>query len=141
MAREPSPRDGMTGPRAELLRLVFGAQAAQVTYVAARLGLADLLHDETQSAADLAVATGVEAAKLRRILRALVSLGVLAEGAPDRFALTEMGRYLRTDHPDSLQPRATFNTEVLQPLWGELLHTIQTGESGAERVLGMPLYE
>ena len=131
----------MTGPQAELLRLTYGALAAQVVYVAAKLGLADLLKDGPRTAVDLAAAAGVDAAILRRFLRALVSLGVFVEMAGDRFALTEIGQYLRTDREDSAQPRAIFNTEVLQPLWGELLHTLRTGESGAARVLGMSHFE
>ena len=141
MTRESDPRGGVTGPQAELLRLAYGALTAQVVYVAAKLGLADLLKDGPQAGADLAAAVGVDAAILRRFLRALVSLGVLAEAAGDHFALTELGQYLRADRPDSVQPRAIFNTEVLQPLWGELLHTLRTGESGAARVLGMSHFE
>lgn len=141
MTQEPKSRGSVTGPQADLLRLAYGAQAAQVIYVAAKLGLADLLKNGARSSADLAAAVSVDAAILRRVLRSLASLGVLAETARDRFVLTEMGQYLRSDRPDSVQPRAILNTEVLQPLWGDLLHTLQTGESGAARVLGMPLYE
>jgi hypothetical protein len=141
MAREPDPQGGVTGPQVELLRLAYGAQVAQIVYVAAKLGLADLVKDGPRPAADLAATAGVDAPSLRRILRALVSLGVFAEAAGESFSLTEMGQYLRADRADSVQPRAIFNTEVLQPLWGELLHTLRTGESGAARVLGMPLFE
>ncbi len=141
MTREPDPRGAVPGPMADLLRLAYGAQAAQLVYVVAKLGLADLLKDGPVATADLAAAAGVDAALLRRVLRGLVSLGVLAEAAGDHFALTEMGKYLRSDRPDSVRPRAIFNTEVLQPGWTELLHTLRTGESGTERALGMPLYD
>lgn len=134
-------RGGVADPQATLLRLVYGAQAAQVIYVAAKLGLADQLTEGVRSGAELAAAAGVDAATLRRVLRSLASLGVLVETAPDRFGLTEMGQSLRSDRPDSLQPRAIWNTEVMLPLWGSLLHTLRTGESGAAHVLGMPLYE
>ena len=141
MMQEPGPSGGAANPLGELLRLAFGAQAAQVVYVAAKLGLADLLKDGPRATADLAAASDADAASLRRLLRSLVSLGVCTEMAGDRFALTPMGEYLRADRPDSVQPRAILNTEVLQALWGELLHTVRTGESGAARVLGMPLWE
>ena len=116
MARRTDPRGGVPAPLADLLRLAYGAQAAQIVYVAAKLGLADLLGDGPVATAELAATAGVDAAGLRRVLRALVSLGVLAEAAGDRFALTEAGQYLRSDRPDSVQPRAIFNTEVLAPL-------------------------
>ncbi len=107
----------------------------------AKLGLADLLKDGPRATTELAGAAGVDAAILRRLLRGLVSLDVVAEVTADRFALTEMGQYLRSDRPDSAQLRSIFNTEVLLPLWGELLHTLRTGESAAIRVLGMPFYD
>ncbi len=138
---DPKSPSGVTGPQAALLRLAYGAQAAQVIYVAAKLGLADLLKDGVRSGADLAAAAAVDAAVLRRVLRSLASLGVLVETARDQFGLTEMGQCLRSDRPDSLQPRAIWNTEVMVPLWGSLLHTLRTGESGAAHVLGMPLYD
>jgi precorrin-6B methylase 2 len=141
MVREPDPRSGVTGPHAALLRLAYGAQAAQVIYVAAKVGLADLLKAGSRAASDLAAAADVDVSLFRRVLRSLVSLGVLTEVAGDRFALTEMGQYLRSDRPDSVQPRALYNTEVLQPIWSELLQVLRTGESGALRALGMPLFE
>lgn len=141
MIQEPGPSGGVANPLGDLLRLAFGAQAAQVVYVAAKLDLADLLKDGPRATADLATATDADAAALRRLLRSLVSLGICTESTSDRFALTAMGEYLRSDRPDSVQPRAILNTELLQPLWGELLHTVRTGETGADRVLGMPLWE
>lgn len=141
MTREPNPQGGITGPQAALLRLAYGAQATQVVYVAAKLGLADLLKDGPQTATDLAATADVDVVILRRILRALVSLEVFTETTGDRFALSEVGQYLRSDRPDSVQARAIWNGEVLHPVWGELLHTVRTGESGAQRVLGMPIYE
>ena len=141
MVQEPGPSDGVANPLGDLLHLAFGAQAAQVVYVAAKLGLADLLKDGPRATADLAAASDTDATVLRRLLRSLVSLGVCAEMAGDRFALTAMGEYLRADRPDSVQARAILNTEVLQPLWGELLHIVRTGAAGASRVLGMTFWE
>jgi precorrin-6B methylase 2 len=141
MTQGTDGQGSVTVPQAALLRLAYGALAAQVVYVAAKLGLADLLSNGSLTTVHLAAAVGVEPAPLRRILRSLVSLGVCTEATGDRFALAEMGEYLRSDHPDSLQPRVILNTEVLLPLWRELLHTLQTGESGPARVFGMSLYE
>jgi hypothetical protein len=141
MAGASDPPSGVPGPLAELLRLAYGAQAAQVVYLAAKLDLADLLKKGPLSVTELAAAVGAQPAILRRVLRSLVSLGVFVEVSGDRFGLTEVGQYLRSDRPDSVQPRAILNTEVLEPLWSEFLHTLRTGESGVQRVLGMPLYE
>ena len=81
-------------PQAALLRLACGAQAAQVVYVAAKLGLADLLEDGPRAASDLAAAADVDVSLLRRVLRSLVSLGVFRRGAVAGLSLdpAESGR-------------------------------------------------
>jgi precorrin-6B methylase 2 len=135
------PQGALSSHQADVLRMVYGAQTAQVIYVAAKLGVADLLTDGPRASTELAPGAGVDESILRRVLRGLVSLGLCIETEGDRFALTEMGQYLRSDSPDSLRPRAVFNGEVLFPIWGELLNTVRTGESGALRVFNMPLYE
>jgi len=89
MTRAPDPPGGVTGPQAHQ-----GALEAQVIYVAAKLGVADLVKDGPRPTADLAAATDVDATSLTRFLRALVSLGTFVEMAGDRFALTEVGQYL-----------------------------------------------
>jgi SAM-dependent methyltransferase len=52
-----------------------------------------------------------------------------------------MGQYLRSDHPQSLQARVLFNSEVLWPIWGALLDTVRSGKSGAVQAFGMPFYD
>lgn len=126
---------------AALLQMVYGAQTAQVIYVAAKLGIADLLKEGPRDVVDIAAASGVDLVVLRRVLRFLVSRGVCGALPGDRFELTELGQPLRSDRPDSVQHRAIFFGEVLFPLWGELLHTVTSGESAAPRVFGMSLWE
>lgn len=126
---------------APLLRVGFGAQAAQILYVAAKLGLADHLGEGHRTATDLAQALGVDPAALQRVLRGLVVLGVCEEVDVSRFALTALGEYLRADHPDSVQPRVILNGEVHYALWGDIFETVRTGESASQRVFGMPFYD
>jgi len=102
----------MPEPQAALLQAAYGAQTTQMLYVAAKLGIADQLRHGHHTAAELARTLGVNDSALQRMLRGLVSLGVCAEIADDRFSLTSMGDYLRSDHPDSLQPRLLLNGEV-----------------------------
>ena len=52
-----------------------------------------------------------------------------------------MGQYLRSNHPESLHARVLFNSEVLWPIWGELLETVRSGKSGAVQTFGMPFYD
>lgn len=87
------------------------------------------------------IGAGFSAAVLRRIIAFLVSRGLFLALEDGRFALTESGQLLRSDHNWSVRQRAIFNTELLFPLWGELLYTVTTGESAAIRVFGTHLYE
>jgi O-methyltransferase domain/Dimerisation domain len=135
------PRPVLTTEQTTLLRMVYGALTSQVIYVAVRVGVADLLTEGPRTSSEVAAAAGANENTLRRLLRGLVSLGLCAEVEADRFGLTEMGQYLRSDRADSLHSRILFNTEVLLPVWGELLNAVRSGESGALRVFKMPLYE
>jgi hypothetical protein len=115
-----------------LRQLVNGYQVTQAIYVAVTLRLPDLLADGPRTAADLAVEVDADPRSLYRLLRALGSLGILAEerhGDGRSFALTEMGQLLRSDIPGSLAGWAGF---VARPYhwdaWGDLLHTVCTGQ-------------
>ena len=70
---------------AALRRMIAGYEAAQAIYVAAKLDLADLVARGTTSSRELAEATGSDETALHRILRALASLGVLADVGGHRF--------------------------------------------------------
>jgi hypothetical protein len=128
-------------PIAPLLHAAFGAQTAQILYVAAKLGLADPIQDGRRTATDLAGALGVDAVALRRVLRGLVAISVCAEGGDGQFELTPVGEYLRADHPDSVQSRVILNGEVHYALWADILTTVRTGESASQHVFGMPFYD
>jgi len=128
-------------PIAPLLHAAFGAQTAQMLYVAAKLGLADHISNGHRTAVELGRVLSVDAAALRRILRGLVTLGVCDERDDGAWQLTPVGEYLRADHPDSVQARVILNGEVHYALWADILTTIRTGQSASQRVFGMPFYE
>src|SRR5438128_11778566 len=119
----------MATPAATLLHLMTGYRAMQARYVAARLGLADLLQDGARGSEELARATGADARALRRLLRALASLGVFGEDADGRFAPSELGALLRSDVPGS--PRAAaifFGDERNWHACGKLERSVMSGE-------------
>jgi Dimerisation domain len=94
-ADESSPRD-------TLLQMTNAFRASQAIYVAATLGIADLLEDGPRSVDELAQATGTHAPTLYRLLRALASVGVFTEEPDGQFGWTPMTQYLRTNAPRSL---------------------------------------
>jgi hypothetical protein len=125
-----------------LLQLAYGALSTQILCVAAQWGLAEqLARAGAVTAHELGPQLGVDSVVLERILRALVSMNVCAELDANRFQLTSLGEYLRPNHPDTVEPRILFNSEVAYRLWGELSRTVRTGEGASQRVLGMPFYD
>jgi DNA-binding IclR family transcriptional regulator len=90
-----------------LLHMVTGCWISQALYVAAKLGIADLLQAGPQSYVMLAEATQAHAGALYRVLRALASVGVFAEDEAGHFRLTPLAEPLRTDVPGSLRAFAT----------------------------------
>jgi hypothetical protein len=104
--------------------------------VAAALGIADLIADEPKSAEQLAKATGVQAASLRRVMRTLAGFGVFMQEG-DRFALNPISEFLKTDVVGSLRPAALFfGGEDAAQTEGLLLHCVKTGETAYETQFG-----
>ena len=129
---------GSTPPHsAALLQMITGYWVSQAIYVAAKLGIADLLAEGPRSAEELAAATETHADALYRVLRALASVGIFSEVSPSRFALTSLADLLRSGAPNSLRAFAIVCGEELYRVWAEALSSVRTGESAFERVLGV----
>jgi len=64
-------------------QLIIGYSRTRAIYVAAKLGIADLLDKTPQSADELAQATETHAPSLRRLLFMLASIGIFAEDTAD----------------------------------------------------------
>jgi SAM-dependent methyltransferase len=124
-----------------MIRLVTGFWVSRALYIAATLGIADLLQDEPKAIGELAQATGSHAPSLYRVLRTLASVGVFAEDAPGRFALTPLGATLQSAGPGSLRAWVSvqLGAEHYQA-WGEALHSVHTGEIAFEHVFGMGVW-
>ena len=124
-------------PPAILLQMMTGYWGAQAVYIVAKLGVADLLTGGPHPVEELAAATNSHASSLYRLLRALASIGVFTEVSPRTFALTPMAELLRTGIPGSMRALAiTYNEEMYQA-WGNMLHSIQTGEPAFAHRFGM----
>jgi len=136
----PQPNQAMP-PQLAVLQMASGYWVSQSIYVAAKLGIADLLKDSPKSCDELATATGTNAPSLYRVLRALASLGVFAETQPNHFTLTPLAACLQSDVPDSFRAFVILLGEEHYRAWGDLLHGVQTGGSPFENVYGMNLFD
>jgi hypothetical protein len=129
-------------PTAQLLGLINGFMASRVVYIAAELAIADRLANGERTSETLARETGTDPSSLRRLLRALVSLGVLDEATPDHFLLTSMGSALRSDAVDSMRNFALFSgSERMWRIWGDLMHSVRTGATAMAHVYGVESFE
>jgi Dimerisation domain len=73
-----------------LLDLVQGSVITQALYVAARLGIADIVSEEPLTAAEIAKRASANPEAVYRLLRLLSGYSVFAEDEDDRFGLTPM---------------------------------------------------
>lgn len=129
-------------PTEVLLQMISGFWLSRTIYIAAKLGLSDLVKDQPRTAAELATATGTHAPSLYRILRALASVGIFTEDEQGRFAQTPVSEMLRSDVPGSM--RAVAMVELGQehfPAWGNLLHSVKTGEIAFDNLFGENIWE
>jgi hypothetical protein len=128
-------------PRRALAQMVLGNQVQQAVYVAARLGIADLLADGPKSVDELARSAGADASALYRLLRALTGFGLFAQDEQRRFELTPLASLLRTGTPDSVRAFALWSGGVSYRAFGGLEHSVRTGEPAFEHIFGMEFFE
>src|SRR5215831_10663539 len=129
-------------PQFAMLQMITGFWVSRAIYVAAKLGLADLVKDAPKTADDLARLTGTHSPSLYRALRALASVGVFTDDGRGRFAQTPLSETLRSDTPGSL--RALAIVELGQehfPAWGNLMHSVKTGEIAFDNLFNQNIWE
>jgi hypothetical protein len=126
----------------EVHSLLNGFEVTQAIHVAAALGVADHIGDEPRPIAEIASAVRAHSGALYRLLRALAALGIFREHDDRRFSRTRMGDCLRSDSSDSVGPHAIFVGQKNQwDAWGELLHSVRTGENAFRAVHGTSSWE
>ena len=126
-----------TQASAAVLRRIEGLHVSRAIYVAAKLGIADLLAHGPRTAVELAQLTGTHAPSLYRILRLLGALDVFREQPTGHFAITPLGERLQTRVPGSLRHLAMVIDDMgeLRP-FGRILDTVLSGEPGMKLASG-----
>ncbi len=131
-------RQNTAPPPVQLFEIATGFMKAQAIYVAAKLGIADLLKNGPKKVDELSSTSGVHSNSLYRLLRALASIGIFAEKSDGSFELTPMASALQSDVPMSLRPYILLlgDKSWWNP-WGNLLHSVKTGEAAFDHMFGM----
>ena len=128
-------------PEAVLTQMITGSLGSQAVYVAAQLGIADLLIDGPRHVDQLAEAAGADAPSLYRVLRALSSFGVFTELNDRVFGLSPTAELLRSDSPRSLRDLAIFMGEDWHwQVWGRTLYSVRTGKAAWAEVHGQEVF-
>lgn len=128
-------------PEEVLMKMIAGSFVSQALYVAARLGVADLLAEEPRDPSELSAATGAHAGSLYRMLRALASVGVFSERADGKFELNATAHLLRRDAHGSLRDTAImFGEEWHWRVWGSAYDSVRTGETAFAGVHGSDIF-
>src|SRR5262245_5646891 len=129
-------------PQQRMLELLTGHWIAQMLFAVAELGVADALGTKALASDALAERVGANAAYLRRVLRALASVGVFAEDDRGRFKLTTLGRTLRADSPGSLRD---FALMIVAPYnyrsWERITDAVRGGTAAFDLEHGVPIFE
>lgn len=107
--------------------LITGCWSTQVIHAAVRLGIADRLGAGPTSSEAVAQAAGTHPGATFRLLRALSALGLCNDLGGSRFELTEAGRLLRTDSPQSLAGLARHWGSRTWSTFAHLEETVRTG--------------
>jgi hypothetical protein len=129
-------------PHAVLIQMATAQWVSRMLFVAAKLGLADLLAKGPKAAEELAGPTQTHARSLHRLLRALANLGVFADDGKGRFSLTPLGDALRSGAPGAARPTIlTLASNWVSQSFDNLLYSVQTGKPGFDKAMGMPIFD
>ena len=128
-------------PQEQLARIITGYWKSQAIYAAAKLGIADLLKSGPLSVEHMAQRVSADPDALYRLLRALASIGIFAEGESQQFTLTPLAQLLRSDVDGSQRALALMTGDEQFQAWGEIVFSIQTGKTAFEKVFGQPIFE
>ena len=124
-------------PPAQLMKFIVGKWISKPIYVAAELGIADMLTEGPKSIQDLALSSKSHAPSLYRMMRALASVGVFSETEDKHFELTPMAECLKNGAMRSIA--LMFNSDWSDKAWGYLMDSVKAGNTAFEKAHGMPL--
>src|SRR5262245_20591510 len=144
MTTQQSPtaaRKEQLPPEPQMMQTLLACFISQAAYVAAKLGLADLLAEGPKHVAGLATASQTDERSLYRVLRTLAMTGAFRETEPMVFENTPVSESLRSNIPHSLRETAIWLGE--EPHWrvyGEMLYSVRTGNAAWKHVHGQDVF-
>jgi O-methyltransferase len=124
------------------MQIATGHFVASALYGVLSTGIPDLLKSGSKSIAELAALAGVHEGALYRIMRALSAAGVFEENPTRTFSLTSVSEPLCKDAQNSVRQMALWLTLPFHfEVYGELCHSLRTGETVSEKLYGLPCFD
>jgi hypothetical protein len=125
-----------------LVPMIFGYVTSRMITAAVRVGLTDEMGDAAKSTTELAAATSTNEDSIRRLLRALTALGLASQEGANRFRLSGLGSYLRSDAEGSMYPLAMMASDgAMWQAWGAMEYSLRTGRPAFDQALGRGLFD
>src|SRR5712691_5570957 len=125
----------------KMLQLLSSLWVTRAVGSFARLGLADVMEDGAMDHAAIAAARGLVPDRVYRLLRALSTVGIVAEPTRGRFALTPLGRLLGSHAPNNTRTTAIFLNDYFADMWIHLDDALAGDRTAFEALKGKPFFE
>lgn len=112
-----------------LSQMIYGNWMQQCTYTFAELAMADVLYNSSKTCEKLAKDLKLKGHYLRPFLRCVDELGFIKfNSKTKKYALTELGALLRSDHPYSKRAEARLNgADYRYKPWGNIVDILKNG--------------
>jgi SAM-dependent methyltransferase len=124
------------------MQFATGYMVSSALYGVLALSIPDLLQSGSKSAAELAVSTSSDEDALYRVMRALASIGLFKESPSRTFSLTPVSEPLCSGAQNSARDMVLWLTDPFHfRVYGELSHSIRTGETLPERIFGLSCFD
>ena len=125
-----------------LIERIFAFMETTALMTAAKIGLPDALADGPLSPAELAPRLNVGEEALARLLRDLTGTGVIDTAGAGRYALAELGQFLRSDVPGSARAfYQMFGGPLGHGMIGGEASLLNPGTTAFHQVMGAPIFE
>lgn len=126
-----------TTAASQLMKMIAARWVSKPIYAAAELGIADILASGPKTVEELARLTRTYTPYLKRMMRALASVGIFSENNENEYELTPMAGLLKSG---ALRAAAIlFNADWSDRAWSYFLNALYTGETPFEKAHGEPL--
>jgi ubiquinone/menaquinone biosynthesis C-methylase UbiE len=125
----------------KMLQLLSSLWVTRAVGTFARIGLADVMEEGVEDHAAIAAARGLVPDRVYRLLRALSTIGIVAETARGHFALTPLGRLLSSHAPNNTRTTAIFLNDYFADMWMHLDDALTGERTAFEALKGQPFFE